>query len=578
MKDKKKSLYSLAKLLNQEIFMEAQIQTGGMRYNKVLEKYEKNKKSFKTQTIIVKISYAIIFSVLTIIPLMSYFEIITRLRVSRVSSEVIILSGATFFSIFFLLQLMYIILLGMLNTSALMSGNAFKWLETLPLSKKKLQKLSFLTIFRSLDLPLIIMVVIFPLLILIGTQNFLLFLICFLISITNVLFMFSSLVLISERITKILQLTDKNSKKSAALRIITMLGYLAMTFGTIYLIQWAFTSFEIILSFYIQLENSDFLNLIFSLIPFPFSSSYLIILFSVPKEVPTSIWISTMISFILFFLLSLKMYSSAVKSLKSITQIEYKPSTSQSSETISKKDDQEIIIKKMSPVKAYLRKDLVAATRDLQMFMFLIMPILFPFIFVISSILGISTSSESPLDTFMVIWSLLLFSSLINSYMLVSGLLGVEETGISILASLPISPRDQAKAKLLIILIVQTLGFMCPSVLLILLTGYFLLLELIFVSLPMIWIMALIIFEFKILFFGKMKYKYVIEEVNTKLKYLKWFLLAIVGSFIYITIISFGNMIYFLFGLGPLLIALVIFEIISLLIILQIFNKIFPKV
>ena len=160
------------------------------------------------------------------------------------------------------------------------------------------------------------------------------------------------------------------------------------------------------------------------------------------------------------------------------------------------------------------------------------------------------------------------------------GALSVESSGATILASLPIIRRNQAKAKIrwVIILlplstIVQVLFFVTKS--------YFLDITIIFLLLlPLSICIGIGTVELKVIMFGKLKYKYVLEEVNLRLKYVKWAAIFII------------DLLFWVVMLIPLMIFapdensidlrgfVIVFGIIDVILgisVYIIFNKMFPK-
>ena len=158
----KASLYNLSKYAFQEILLEAQTQATGPSQSLFLEKYERRRNSIKAQIITMKIIYAILFTILPLIPIITYFQ------TSRAYVEVLfpfhvrIFMESLLFGLFFVFQFIYLFSMRVLNFGIIMSGRSFRFFETLPISKKKLKKLVFLTIYRSLDIPIIAMIFVFP--------------------------------------------------------------------------------------------------------------------------------------------------------------------------------------------------------------------------------------------------------------------------------------------------------------------------------------------------------------------------------------------------------------------------------
>jgi membrane protease YdiL (CAAX protease family) len=154
----------------------------------------------------------------------------------------------------------------------------------------------------------------------------------------------------------------------------------------------------------------------------------------------------------------------------------------------------------------------------------------------------------------------------------------MEESGATILASLPIGPREQAKAKVFLMLTIQTLSFLIAPLILALITGAWILLPLILATLPVSWASLLLIFELKVRLFGKMKYKYVLEEIYRKNKVLKWVLIVGVQIgviFIYFSIVI--TLILFSIYLWVISLILLSMGIFNTLILWFVFNKMFPK-
>ncbi|MFW9874372.1 MAG: hypothetical protein ACFFG0_14800 [Candidatus Thorarchaeota archaeon] len=96
----------------------------------------------------------------------------------------------------------------------IISRSIFEWFETLPIPRKKLKKIILITIIRSLDIPLLAIAFSLPIVMLIGTQNLLIFVTCFGVSIRNITFSFCLLKIFSERMNRVLNINDIGSKRT----------------------------------------------------------------------------------------------------------------------------------------------------------------------------------------------------------------------------------------------------------------------------------------------------------------------------------------------------------------------------
>ncbi|TFF87389.1 MAG: hypothetical protein EU548_10370, partial [Promethearchaeota archaeon] len=461
---KKLKLYKLAKYTNLEIVMEAQIQSTGANQAKLMERFKKNKKSVRHQVLALKVVYAIMLFFTAVVPLVGYFQIIDGLNFGIYSIETIIFGGTFIFGIFFTIQLLYLLLLGMLNISAMMTGEAFKWYETLPLSKKRLQKLGLVTVIRNLDAAIITVIVSFPILTAIFTQNILLVIISCVVSVINVIFGISVLVLVAERISRIFRVEQVSSKKATIIRIFTTLSYFIVAFSGSLLVQWAINAIQDIFIAFEASSIPEIINLILGFIPFPFASGNLLILFIDPSQFPIELWIPRLIGLTILIFLTWFLYKKAIKSMRNVTI----SSSIEKKTKVERKKLEDIIVdvSTKTPIQAYRRKDLSTASRDMQTLMFLILPLILPLVYsvILVAALGSEAETFNEMDV-LIFWSILMVYQPMISIMTTTGFLNMEDGGASILAGLPIHPRNQAKAKLSVLLTIQTISFFIPALL-----------------------------------------------------------------------------------------------------------------
>ncbi|MFX0043600.1 MAG: hypothetical protein ACFE8L_11875, partial [Candidatus Hodarchaeota archaeon] len=207
-KERELSLFFLSKLTTREILVEEQLDYLGEFRFRSFKIYKSNQISLKRKIILGKIFGAIIFGILPIIPLLTYFEVLNRIINDTSTIDIILFIGSLIFGIYFLLTLLNFLLLSMLTISRIISGQIFEWYRSLPISEEKLKKLLILTIIRSIDIPLIVITFNLPVVMLIGTQNFLIFFVCLGVSILNVLFCFSVIILFGKKINQIMNINE----------------------------------------------------------------------------------------------------------------------------------------------------------------------------------------------------------------------------------------------------------------------------------------------------------------------------------------------------------------------------------
>ncbi|MFX0040930.1 MAG: type II CAAX prenyl endopeptidase Rce1 family protein [Promethearchaeota archaeon] len=572
-KEKSPSLYTIAKYTNRELLLESLLQSKGSYKSLFLENYKKNQRTFKIKVIATKILYSLVFGILPIILVLNYLEIIEGLGSSPLSSQNIILTGIIFFALYFGLQFFNFVLMGILESSMVMSGIIFRWFETLPISRHRLKRLAYFTIFRTFDIPIIIIVLGFPITMLIQTQNVLLFLVSLIISLINILFSFDLLIMLGARLHGILYASPK---KTLIIRLFNIISYVAVILGSIYLIQWIFSSLDDIFLSLLDYEQAPITNVILSIIPFPFNPSYLLFMVITPSQISLFLWISIFVGLGLFILITYMIHMRTSRILSKITTSSLTINQKTYIKKEKKKEKIPVKIRTFTPVVAFLRKDLSIITHDVKVFLSLIMPIILSCIFTFSFNIG---NIDSPIimerDIITYFLGILIFSPIISG-MIVYGLSSIDISGETILAALPINHRDRANAKLRLMIILQTLALFCPNLLYILssrLPIYFFTTVL---SLPFMLIFLIFTFELKIYYFNKFKNRYVLEDVNPQNRIFKWTLIVCIQYSFVFWMLSFVLVFYINLQFDLLQIFYIFTIIISIIIGTLIFSRMFP--
>ncbi|MEE9379395.1 MAG: type II CAAX endopeptidase family protein [Candidatus Lokiarchaeia archaeon] len=568
-KEEKIKYYRLSKYTCYEILMDSQVASAGAHQARLIEKFKKNKNYIKHQFIALKITFAFLFLFLPILPLFTYFEISEHLSNGTYAINTLFFISSLLFVLYFGLTILYSLMFGMISTSSFMSGNSFKWLQTLPFSKKNLKKIGIMTIFRNLDIPLIVLAIGFPIIMLIATQNILIFLVSLLVSFFNVILSFSILVIIGEKMSYLFSESKSGSKRAGLVRTLTMLGYFIIMFTSSFIFSLGISAVESLFEIFANTEPNIFLIIILSLIPYPFAPAYLISLSTIPGQLQWGLILSSLIGFALFILVVWGLFKYAQKALHSAISTEIKTKKVE-------KRDLEIEVKPISPIKAYIRKDVVSSTRDIQSFMFVFFPIFYPLLLVLTMGAPIAMEVTSTAGI-LILWSIILAVYLFIPPMLIVGFLNLEESGSSTVASLPILPRDQAKAKIILMLTIQGLSFILASIVLTILLNSIIVILLLLVTLPIAWTFLLFMFEMKIKLFGQMKYKYVIEELNKENKIIKWIGMILSEVGLYFIILITGIILISFIGLEITILVMGIIGIISLSTLIFVFTRMFPK-
>ena len=572
MKNNKLSTYSLAKNISYEILIEEQLQLKSEATSRLLEKYNKKRTSLKVKFLSYKIINAIIFGILPLFPLMAYMDISRFLVDVPVHHQISIFIKSLTFEIFFTLQFLDFFLMGIFNLINIMSGEIFEWFKTLPLPRKKLKRLAFLTIFHNFDLPILANTFVFPIIMLFVTQNIIVFLISLGTSILNITFSISVLIILGEKIAKLIRRQSLKTKKSLLIQVLNTFSYAIIIFGSIFIIQMILNSLVTILIASLNFYRSPLYNAILSLIPFPFNPSYLISIFTTTSQIDIPYLLNPLFGLGLYIIVIYVLFRKALKSLNNIISLKYKVNKRDLSD---KKDKSKIHT--TSTIKAFLRKDLLIASRNIQTFMSFIMPIIMSFVFMIFFNISYAGGGDLLSRDLYYNWIILLGFSLVISGMTVYNLLNMEATGRTIIGSLPIVYRDHAKAKVIIMILIQIIATLAPVLVYIYHYRFVELLLTVLATLPLVLIFLILTFLLRVRLFGKRRYSYVLEEILPENKTSKWMLIFVFEYFLFYLILVISNFLYFTNNYFGLFLILFIISAIFTVILKSIFNKFFPK-
>jgi hypothetical protein len=574
----KPRVWNLSKVVADEVFIDYLLQSQGSNQARFLDRLEKNQRAARTQATILKALYVIMFAFLSVVPVQTFPIIIKYAENGTVASVAIFSAGGIVMGFYFVLLFVYLLVLGVINLSSLFTGDTFKWLETLPLSRQTRQKICLLAAFRSFDAPLVTLVIALPIIIGLLGGSVLLVIACAGASFLNMLLAFSLLVLIAEKFGRFTRANERTTGRANLARVMSMVAYMVVVFSIGIIVNLGIQNVSnIFTTLVLAGSNSSWFGFL-SVIPYPFAPGYLVTAFVMdPASIPPTEWGLVIVGMVILVYVTWRVYSRAIWALRGV--VSFGGPGAQSTAT---KGVEAVNLTKVfayhTPVQAFRHKDLATASRDLQTMTFLIMPIILPFISLVPFLLATGgEGTETVADFLFTVWILLALLSILSASAILTGLLNLESTGASVLASLPIVPRDQAKAKLSIMLPLQITGFAVPIVLFVANPVFPQLALVIVASIPYVAFMLLATFLLKVRLFGRLRFKYAVEEVQMDHKTLKWGLIVFVDG----VILIFVAIPAFLFLQGPIIIPFVaiilIIGVAGLCICIIFFNRMFPK-
>ena len=564
-------LYKISKNVYREAVIHSQLQAAGSNQAKFLEKVEKDKMA-RMQDQVLKVLAAFYIAMLFLLPLRSFSESSLALNYG-INSEWVSFVGSLTMGGFFLIMPIILLIFSITFMWGLMSGGPYQWIHTLPFSKNDIEKIGFFTFLRSMNFQLVVMALVLPagtilsIAFTLSTEiplaNSILMVLCsILISIVSIVFYLSIVVILGRKMAILMEEHEVSSKKTTFIRIMTFLLYLICSMVAMYVMQ---LGIEIIPQLYLNPtmsnETVNILNIVFSFIPFPFSGSYLLTSFVVGfSNIPSLILVGSITGLVIFCLLTLLMYRKALSTLRNITSTDFKKYKEKYAEVTI----EQVSIKKTKPLQAFFKRDLTLITREMQYIMYLVMPIMIPIVGAVAPFDHESIGNSGLTPGFLF----LLFYVVLNTYMLIVGLSNIEAGGETITASLPIVVRDQVKAKLIFFFTTIPLAYISFFLFSIGESYFWDMFRFGLLYLPVIPVLGVAGLLFKILIFGKMKHKFVLEEINNRFKISKYILGAL---FVAALAVFYAFMGY----IGE--IALIVSEVVSVILLVVAFHYMFPK-
>jgi hypothetical protein len=571
---KNSELYKVSKRVYREAVLHAQLQAAGSNQQRFLERIQKDKVA-RSQDIIFKFMTAVYIATLAFLPIIAIFQIYGSYWFHP-NPQWIAFAGSLSIGIFFILQIVILIVFALMLSWGIMSGGPYEWIHTLPFDRKHIQKIGLFTFARSINVQLIIMSLVLPVGVttavsmafgaFLGVGKILLIsLVSIIISLLNTLFNLAILVILSRKLAVVMEEYDFNSKKANFVRISTMLVYFIASMLLVTMIQFGIQKLPFLFQINPLSSNSaSTLNIVLSFIAFPFSMAYLLTGLLVNfSMIPNLVIVGSVTGSLLYAIIIYFIVRKALNTLRNISSPDIKRFDPKREKTIL----QDISIKSSTPTRAYMKRDISIITRETQQIMMLIMPIMIP---VYTAILGFTGAFTEILgNTGLTDLSIVLMGYVVmNTYVLCVSLTNIETGGETITASLPIDTRQQFKAKLPYFFSTIILASLLAVLFLIGTPIFYPTLFLVLALLPSFPLIGIATMLFKVRLFGKLKHKYVVEEINQKHKVLKHivgflFSAAIMAILLYMAFYAYW--------------AIFVAESVLLILVILAFNYMFPK-
>lgn len=501
-------LWRLSKYVQFENILQTQIANGGNQREGLMERYNKNIQGIQKNTRINSVFIAAFLIIPAIIP----YNTINQLKAINPTTNVqlILFSSSISFATYYIFNFIFILIFGMLYFANLMKGDIFQYLYTLPFSNSDVKKIVVFTFVRLLLYQYIVMLLLLPIIIGWLTRSLLFVLIVFIINILNLILITYLLIIANTYLSRILYTKNNEFGFRSIFRYLFYVMYLIVTFSIYYVVP---VVSEFLVNLYktnnLSPQNLNLINIIASIIPFPFTTGYAISYLFIGKQIPSYLILFTFLGILFLIMFT---YISIRKGGKKILEI-----TGEKSKTTHKTSKStKIVINVNTPKIAYLKTTLLIVLRDMQSFFKFLIAIIISILPIIQGPIGQDATNQNVQTN--VFMSFLYYSPIII-YLLDSAFSTSEENLGGVLSSLPFKNRDMYRVKqfllyfsLLIAFVLETIVTSAKH------TTIYNVLLIIF----LFYIFSDLYLVFKALLFGKINKQYTLYSVNQENKYLKW--------------------------------------------------------
>ncbi|MHA2503336.1 MAG: hypothetical protein ACXAE3_10750 [Candidatus Kariarchaeaceae archaeon] len=486
-------LWRFSSQIHTEIFLGARIQSAGNNKDVILDKYSDNLAEIKSNSRLSSLIVASILIVPAFIAITTIDESIGRIGPDNLQK--VLFTNAMAIATYYTFNLIFMMLFGLMTVASLLRGHVFKFLHTLPLSRTEIQVLGMMTFVRLLQYQIVIIMLVFPIGLLFVTQSLLLVVVAVLINTGNLIVTSYILIIIIDKLTGVLFSKDNRVGWRSLVRYLFLVFYIISAFSVYYVVG---TLGTLISSLYDlnSLPEATLLtmNRGLGLIPFPFTTSYILAQLSVGTLPDQITLITSAVGILLYFLL---MRFVMMRGNRIILNIAFKPPM----ENIEQQGEMvPVEVTTKTPLYSYLRMNIRVVSRDVSSLISLTLAILFPVLPLLQD-----GGNDNPFLGFLFYSGFIIFFS--------SNALSSSEGSVGgILSALPVSHRMIFRVKQVLLAAIFLAAFVLFSIF----SGFsFLELEGIAIVLVLAIILPNIFLIFKSYLFGKINGEYTLFDIES---------------------------------------------------------------
>jgi len=373
-------LWAMSLILWDEEFFRSQLEAAGPQREQILDRYAKSISSARNMQYMLVGIMCFMLAFMAAIPLAGLLNIITMDIDGTTVNDALFATGMAI-GLYQTMSLVILLVFGLLFMAQLMKGDIFRLLGTLPMDQKGNQRVVLYMLFRMYGAPFMVMLLAFPVGGFLLTWSVTFLIVSILTNAMVLVFIAFLLVLVSDALAR--KVFSANATRAATvLRIAVMGSYIVIMMSVSLALSYMI---RIVSDLYISEQlaggNGDLINSVMSMIPFPFSGGYLVALSVIPSgEVAPMIYVTTAIGLGILALMTYGVRRVGLRVLERVAKGQEMPGVGPGH--VALVSDIKIAIRK--PIPAFMRNSLLVSSRDMGSLIYLIMPIIMPFIMIMS--------------------------------------------------------------------------------------------------------------------------------------------------------------------------------------------------
>ncbi len=373
-------LWPMSLILWDEEFFRSQLEAAGPQREQILERYAHSINSARNMQYMLVGIMCFMLAFMAAIPLAGLLNVITMDIDGTTVNDALFATGMAV-GLYQTMSLVILLVFGLLFMAQLMKGDIFRLLATLPMDQKGNQRVVLYMLFRMYGAPFVVMLLAFPVGGFLLTWSVTFLIMSILANALLLVFIAFVLVLVSDALAR--KVFSANATRGATvLRIAVMGSYIVIMMS----VSLALTfMIDLVSDLYVTERlaggDGDLINSVMSMIPFPFSGGYMVALSVIPTgEVTPMIYVTTAIGIGILALMTYGVRRVGLRVLERVAKGQEMPGVGPGH--VALVGDIKIAIRK--PVSAFMRNSILVSSRDMGSLIYLIMPIMLPFIMIVS--------------------------------------------------------------------------------------------------------------------------------------------------------------------------------------------------